>query len=143
MAVHHPVSEIVQKARIVPSPQAAPKLNRGQRVFDIHPGVHMMVMGAWTAFVAILVTTFMGSDLIVPAGICAVGMAGLFLTPALWARVVPDDGLRKQSWAEFMSEGVECITGRLTAGQALAQIMVLPALLLGMAMVFAVIKATL
>jgi hypothetical protein len=38
---------------------------------------------------------------------------------------------------------VDCITGRLTAGQALAQIMVLPVLMVALAGVFAVIKATL
>jgi hypothetical protein len=38
---------------------------------------------------------------------------------------------------------VDCITGRLTALQALAHIMVLPVMMLALAEVFAVIKATL
>jgi Flp pilus assembly protein TadB len=140
MTVHQPIA-LFDEAVI----HAAPPLrrNRGERVFDLHPGVHAMIVGAWMAFVGILCTAFMGPDLIVPAAIVVVSVVALFVTPALWARVVPGDGLRRQSWAEFMQEGVECITGRLTAGQALAQIMTLPVLLVGLALVMAIIKATL
>ena len=139
MAVHHSPAALAEKAHIV----SAPRRNRGERVFDLHPAVHFMVIGAWFAFVAILAAAFMGPDLIVPTGIFIVGVAALFVTPGLWARVVPDDGLRKQSWAEFMEEGMECITGRLTAGQAMAQILTLPALLLGLALFFVALKTTL
>jgi hypothetical protein len=41
-----------------------------------------------------------------------------------------------------MAEGVECLTGRLTARQALAQILVLPGLMVSLALGFAAIKAT-
>ncbi len=139
MSTHIPAREIETKARIV----AAPLLrNRGERVFDIHPAVHSALIGTYLAFAGILLATFMGKDLIVPAAIVLVGIVSLFVTPGLWARVAADD-LPKQSFAEFLQEGVDCITGRLTAGQALAQIMVLPALMVGLAMVFAIIKATL
>ena len=140
MTVHQPIVQF-EDAIVHCAPPLRP--NRGERVFDLHPGVHFMVVGAWMAFVAILCTAFMGPDLVVPAAIVVVSVVALFVTPALWARVVPDDGLRRQSWAEFLHEGVECITGRLTAGQALAQIMTLPVLLVALALVMAIIKATL
>jgi hypothetical protein len=142
MSKHIPAAELGTQARIVAAPAQPLRRNRGTRVFDIHPGVHLITAGAYFAFVAILAAAFMGPDLIVPAGIFVVGVAALFLTPALWARVVPDDGLRKQSWAEFMAEGVECITGRLTTGQALAQILTLPALIVTLALTMAAIKAS-
>ena len=140
MTVHQPYAIFQENVR----PAAAPlRRNRGERTFDLHPAVHAMVIGAYFAFAGILCAAFMGKDLVVPAAIFAIGIAALFLTPGLWARVNPDDGLRKQSWAEFMQEGVDCITGRLTAGQALAQILVLPGLMVSLALVFAVVKATL
>ncbi len=139
MSIRIPAHELEQKALIVPAPL---KRNRGERVFDIHPAVHVGLLGTYLSFAAILLATFMGKDLVVPAAIVVVGIFSLFVTPALWARVAGDD-LRKPSWSEFLQEGVDCITGRLTAGQALAQIMVLPALMVGLAFVFAVIKATL
>jgi len=140
MTVHQPFAQFQEDIR----PAEAPLLrNRGERTFDLHPAVHAMVIGTYFAFAGILCLTFMGKDLIIPAAIVVIGITSLFLTPGLWARVNPDDGLRKQSWAEFMSEGVDCITGHLTAHQALAQILVLPGLMLGLGFVFAVIKATL
>ena len=140
MTVHQPFAQFQEDIRPVALPL---RRNRGERTFELHPAVHFMVIGAYFAFAGILCLTFMGENLIVPAAIIAIGIASLFVTPGLWAWVNPDDGLRKQSWGEFMTEGVECITGRLTAGQALAQILVLPALMVGLALVFAVVKATL
>lgn len=139
MSVHQPVAALQDKASVVP----VARPNRGVRAFDIHPGVHAMLLGAYLSFAGILMTTFMGHDLKVPGAIIVIGILSLFITPAWWSRVTPNDGARKQSWGEFLAEGVECITGRLTAGQALAQIIVLPALMVGLAMVFAVIKVTL
>ena len=144
MTAHQPFAQLQEDFRVA-SLHATPPLrrNRGERTFDIHPGVHAILIGTYFAFAAILLTAFMGKDLVVPAAIVLIGIASLFVTPGLWARVATDDGLRKQSWAEFMQEGIDCITGRLTAGQALAQILVLPGLMVGLALVFAVVKATL
>lgn len=140
MSVHQPAEILEQKARI----HAAPLLrrNRHERVFDLHPGVHAMVIGAWFAFVAILLVAFMGPDLVVPAGICILGVASLFVTPGLWAKVKGDDGLPRQSWSEFMDEGVATYTGHLEAKEALAQIMILPALLISLALVMVAVKLT-
>jgi len=140
MTVHQPIAQFQENVRPVSAPL---RRNRGERTFDLHPAVHFMVIGTYVAFAAILCTAFMGKDLIVPAAIVFIGIASLFITPGLWARVNPDDGLRKQSWGEFLQEGVDCITGHLTAGQAMAQILVLPGLMVSLAMVFAVVKATL
>ncbi len=137
MSAHIPAGEIEQQARIVATPL---RRNRGERVFDLHPAVHALTIGAYLGFVAILCTAFMGPDLIVPAAIVIVSVIALFATPAFWARVAGDD-LRKQSWSEFLEEGVECCTGTLTARQALAQILVLPGLILCLGTAMAIIKA--
>jgi hypothetical protein len=141
MSIHQPIHALQARARIVPAPTLL--RNRHERAFDLHPAVHLMVIGAWMSFIAILCTAFMGPDLVVPAAICIIGAASLFITPALWARVKGDDGLPRQSWAEFKAEGVETYTGHLSGNEVLAQILILPALLLGLAMVMVVIKAML
>jgi hypothetical protein len=145
VTTHQPIAKFQEDARVDSvRPVSGPlRRNRADRVFDLHPAVHFMLIGTYFAFAGILCLTFMGEDLKLPAVIIALGIFSLFVTPGLWARVVADDGAPKQSWAEFMQEGVDCITGRLTAGQALAQIMVLPGLMLGLAFVFAGVKATL
>jgi Flp pilus assembly protein TadB len=119
MSVHIPTEQLQQRAEIVGWPALG--RNRADHVFDLHPAVHVGLAALYLAFAGILTTAFMAREMIVPAVIVFVGIVGLLGTPALWARVVPDDGTRKQSWAEFLHERVETITGRLTAGQALAQ----------------------
>ena len=138
MSVHQPSEQFAKAMN-----EAAPRRNRGEHAFDLPPAVHAITAGAYLTFAGVLCATFMGPDLVLPAAIFMVGIASLFVTPGLWARIQPRDGLRKQSWTEFLEEGVECLTGKLTAGQALAQILVLPGLIVSLAFVFAVIKATL
>jgi hypothetical protein len=133
-------TEIETIARIVPAPTIA---NRGARVFDLHPAVHLMLVGCYAAFVGILLTAFMGPDLIVSAAIVILSVIALFGTPALWARVAPEDEAPKQSWAEFRTEGMDCYTGHVTAGEALAQILVLPCLLVALGAAIAIINISL
>lgn len=140
MSVHQPVAALEQKAILHAAPARG---NRHQRTFDLHPAVHVMVAGAWLLFVGILSTAFMGDNLIIPTAINVIGVVGLFLVPALWAKVVPDDGLPRQSWEEFLREGVETYTGPLATRDALAQIFTLPILLLALASVMVLIKLTL
>ncbi len=141
MSQHHSPQALERQARIVPPPVRPRK--RHARAFDLHPGVHAMVIGAWMSFIFILLAAFMGPHLMIPAVICVLGAASLFITPGLWARVKGDDGLPRQSWAEFMEEGVQTYTGRLGAKDALAQIMTLPLLLVGLAIFMAVLKFSL
>jgi hypothetical protein len=140
VSVRIPPGTIEARARIVAAPENAPR--RAARAFDLHPGVHGLVIGAYASFGTILCTAFMAPEMAIPAAIVAISIVALFLVPGLWARVVPDDGRPRQSWAEFMSEGVDTNTGRLTAGEAMAQILTLPALVLLLAIVMAVIQAS-
>jgi len=141
MSIHQPAHILEQHARIIPAP--ALRRNRKDRAFGLHPAVHLMLAGIYMSFVFLLSIAFMGQDLVIPFAINIIGVTSLFLTPALWARVFPDNGGRRQSWSEFMAEGVETYTGYLPTREALAQIFILPVLLLALAGVMVVIKLTL
>ena len=140
MSIHQPTAILREHARLTRTPVL---LRRHKPTFDLHPAVHVMVAGAWMSFVAILSTAFMGPNLVVPALVFAVTVPPLFIVPALWARFSPDDGLPRQSWDEFMRAGVDTATGHLKTSEALAQILTLPIMILGLAMVFVAIKLTL
>lgn len=140
MAVHETQAALAEKAKIHPADLFG---KRGVRPFDLHPSIHLMLAGAWLGFVGILCATFMGPNLILPAAIFLLGIAALFVTPGLWARVADDGNKRRQSWAEFREEGIDTHTGRLTSGEALTQIMTLPVLVIAVAIFFAVLKASL
>jgi hypothetical protein len=141
MSIHIPAAALEEKARIVAPP--ALRRNRQDRAFDLHPAVHLMLAGAWMGFVLILSAAFMGKDLVIPLAINIIGVTSLFLVPGLWARVAPDNGGRRQSWSEFMAEGVDTITGHMKTKEVLAQIFILPVMLLSLACVMVAIKFTL
>ena len=140
MSIHIPAAALEEKARIVAPP--ALRRNRQDRAFDLHPAVHLMLAGAWMGFVLILSAAFMGKDLVIPLAINIIGVTSLFLVPGLWARVAPDNGGRRQSWSEFMAEGVDTITGHMKTKEVLAQIFILPVMLLSLACVMVAIKFT-
>jgi hypothetical protein len=141
MSIHIPAAVLEDKARIVAPPVL--RRNRQDRAFDLHPGVHLMLAGLYMSFVALLSVAFMGQDLVIPFAINIIGVTSLFLVPGLWARVFPDNGGRRQSWSEFMAEGVQTNTGHLHTKEALAQIFILPVLLLSLATIMVAIKLTL
>ncbi|HEX8194180.1 MAG TPA: hypothetical protein VF552_14895 [Allosphingosinicella sp.] len=142
MSIHIPAADIEARARLVAAPAPARTPRRAARAFDMHPAVHGLTIAAYALFATILCATFMAPGMIIPAAIVAVSVVALFLVPGLWARVVPDDGKPRQSWAEFMDEGVDTITGRLTAGAAMAQMLTLPALVVVLAIAIAIIKGS-
>ncbi len=140
MSIHLPAEQLQAQASIVAPPI---RRNRAERVFDLHPALHLMLAGTLLSFPTILLATFMGPDLVLASAIVIIGALSLFVTPALWAKVQPADDRPRQSWAEFMAEGIDCHTGQLSARGAIAQVMTLPILMVGLGFVFAVIKATL
>lgn len=141
MSIQLSPAALEEQASIVAPPVL--RRNRQNRAFDLHPAVHLMLAGIYMSFVALLSVAFMGQDLVIPFAINIIGVTALFLVPGLWSRVFPDNGGRQQSWSEFMSEGVETYTGHLASKEALAQIFILPVLLLGLAIVMVAIKLSL
>lgn len=115
--------------------------NRVERTFDLHPAIFGMLFATFAAFLAILGAAFMTKELWLPFVIFGVYLVMAFATPALWARIAGREKGPRQSWAEFMVEGVEIGTGHLPAGAALWQIFTVPMLLVGWAATIAVISA--
>ena len=68
--------------------------------------------------------------MILPIAIIAVLIAAGFGVPALWTRMQPDSAGRALTWGEFRQRGIVTHTGRMTAGDATVQVLVLPTLIL-------------
>ena len=136
MSVHVPAA-VLAEARI----NANRRRNRVERNFDLHPAIFAGLFGIFSAFLMVMAAAFMTRELILPFAVFFVYLGMYFGVPALWARIAPSEAGPRQSWAEFMHEGLDTGSGHLTAPAALAQIFVLPALLLGWAIAVAVISA--
>lgn len=115
--------------------------NRSGRAFDLHPALHVALFGAFFVYLGIMWTAFGEAQLAIPFAIFAVFLAGSFVTPALWARVFPHTG-PKADWSCFVRDGFTCETGHLTAGATVAQVMIMPAMLILWGIAIAVIRAS-
>ena len=116
--------------------------NRGDRVFDLHPAIFAVTLGAYMAYLGIMAAVFMNRELVLPFVIFAITVLGMFIVPGLWQRVAPRPEGRVQDWGDFLREGIETHTGHLGAKGALAQVLIMPAMLVGWGLVIAVIRAT-
>ncbi|PAX08019.1 hypothetical protein [Sphingomonas lenta] len=139
MTIHQPITAFID-ARAVDAPVHY-RPNRAERAFELHPAVFGMLAASFALFMLALGVAFMNPTLIVPFGICAAYLLMFFGVPLVVARTVPGTTGRFQSWAEFMAEGVETGSGHLTGAQALAQIMTVPAVLVGFAVTVAIVRA--
>jgi hypothetical protein len=141
MSVHYSESALREVASCAPA-SAGPRLsNRAERTFGLHPALFVATIGSYFAFLAIMAAAFMNPNLLIPFAICVAYLVMYSGVPGLWAKVVGRPVGRFQSWAEFRSEGMDILTGNISSGGAIAQVLVLPILVVGFALALAIIAA--
>ena len=139
MSVHYSQADL-RKVASRASAAIAPRLsNRAERTFGLHPALFVATIGSYFAFLAVMAAAFMNPNLIIPFAIFVAYLMMYFGVPGLWARVAGRPVGRFQSWAEFRSEGMDILTGHIGSGGAIAQVLVLPFLVVGFALAVAVI----
>ena len=114
---------------------------RSERVFGLHPSLFIMTIASYFAFLAILGAAFMNPNLILPFAIFVAYIVMAFGVPGLWANVRGRDAGSVQTWAQFRSEGMDIETGHVDSGSAIAQVVVLPFLIVAFAIAVAMIAA--
>lgn len=133
MTFHYPATQFATDIASVQAPRAP-------HVFDLHPALHVAVFGGFFVYLAIMWASFADSGLAIPFAVFAVFLAASFAVPAWWTRIVPDAGPRER-WADFMAKGIDCATGRLDAGAAMVQVLIMPAMLIIWGLAVAIIHA--
>ncbi len=114
----------------------------GERAFGLHPAVFGMMGGGFVAYLGLMTATFgAGHGMPVLLAICAVCLIGYFGVPLAFSRVRTGERRRAKSFSGFMAEGVQTATGRLTGGATLAQVLIMPALLVLWGVAVLVIKS--
>lgn len=141
MSIHYSEAALRDIANRAPAAMAPALPNRAERTFGLHPALFVATIGSYFAFLAIMAAAFMNPNLIIPFAIFIAYLAMYFGVPGLWARVAGRPVGRFQSWAEFRSEGMDILTGPIGSGGAIAQVMVLPFLIVGFAVAVALIAA--
>lgn len=126
-------AQIADLARLVPPPTPAldaPAVARPPRSFELPTRLYGLTIAAYAAFLAVTAIGFASPGMIVPIAICVVYVAMAFGTPALWTRIRPEGATPPLDWARFRHAGIETATGRVGAGEATVQVLILPALIL-------------
>ncbi len=138
MAVHKSLAEIeATGADVAAVPRVRP--NRAERAWELHPALFTLTGIGYAAFLLILGSVTMDEGLVLPFAIFFVFLAAAIGVLWTFARVAPREDAPFQSWTEFLHEGIATGSGALSGPAAVAQVLVLPAMLVGWATFVAVL----
>lgn len=101
-----------------------------QRTFELPVGLYVLTVGAYLGFLAIMALGFGAPRLAIPMVIFTVSIVMGFGVPLMWVRMKPDNAARQLDWGRFAARGIQTFTGPIKAGEAAAQVLVLPVLIL-------------
>jgi hypothetical protein len=100
------------------------------RSFELPAALYVGTAAGYLGFLALMVVGFGNPKLILPIAIIVVFIAMFFGVNAMWMRMKPADSQRLTSWGRFRREGIMTAYGCSTAGAAIVQVLILPALIL-------------
>lgn len=129
-------------AVIVPAPAANPHVRAEiDRTFELPTGLYAATAGLYLGFIGVMAASFGNAGLAIPLAIFAFFIVAAFGTPALWARMNPVKSHGALTYGQLRNRGIMTATGRLDAGAAAAQVLVLPVLIFAWGIAIAVIVA--
>lgn len=137
MSQHITSKEIEQIAQISDSPVQT-KVDRN---FGLPTGLYAGTVFCYLAFLGIMSTLFINSQLAIPMVVIVGFVILAFGVAGKWAGMKPDNDTRPLSWDQFSHRGIQTLSGPLTVGEASAQVLVLPLLILVWGVAIAVIVA--
>ena len=111
------------------------------RSFELPKALYVATAGLYLGFLAVMAIGLSSPGLIIPLTICAVFIVMATGVPAIWARMKPSNPVSSMAWDRFRRQGIMTQTGRLSSGEAAAQMLVLPVLVFVWAIVCVTIAA--
>lgn len=128
-------------AAVAVVPNARPEQPGVDRRFGLPTGLYAATVLLYLAFIAIMAGVFMNRELAIPIVIFAGFVVMAFGLAGCWTRMKPDNTTPAPTWGQFAAHGIDTPSGRLSAGQAAAQVLVLPVLIVVWGLAIAVIVA--
>jgi Flp pilus assembly protein TadB len=104
-------------------------------------GLYVATVAAYMGFIAVMALALMNPGLVIPMAIFALFVVAGFGVPTVWVRMNPANDSRALTFYQFRHRGIETLTGRLSAGQASVQVLILPVLILAWGLTCSVIIA--
>ena len=100
------------------------------RTFGLPWGLHAAYFGMFLAYLGIMGLGFPHPEMVLPMAIFVIFTAAFYVVPMLWAVMQPANSSRAMSIGELLARGIAVETGHSSGGAAIAQVLVLPVLIL-------------
>jgi hypothetical protein len=121
----------------------APVQTRVDRTFELPAGLYGLTVACYLGFLGLMSVLFMNGELVLPMVAFVVSIIGGFGLGWKWVAMNPGSDARTLTMGQFASRGIQTLSGRLTAAEASAQVLILPVLLMcwgvAVAVIFAVV----
>ena len=130
-------AELSAVAAVTPAP-ATTKVDRN---FGLPTGLYAATVGLYLGFIGLMAVLFANPELAIPLVIFAGFIIFGFGLAGFWTRMTPDNPTAPLSWGQFANRGIQTLSGPLTAGEASAQVLMLPILILFLGLCIAVVVA--
>lgn len=138
MSKHITPAQIDQVAEVVANPQATTV----DRTFEIPTGLYVGTVGAYLAFMGLMALLFHNAELALPMVVITFFIVACFGVLSIWANMNPDTKSHSLGWYDFKRKGIQTLSGRLDAGSAAVQVLILPVLIVVWGLAIAVVVAT-
>jgi len=119
----------------------APVQTRVNRTFELPPHLYALTVGCYLGFLALMSVLFMNAELVLPMVVFVVSIVGGFGLVYKWVAMQPANDSATLTGGQFGHRGIQTLSGRLTAGEATVQVLILPVLILAWGVAIAVIYA--
>ena len=111
------------------------------QTFELPARLFAASLALFVAFLVVMTLGFGNPELILPMAIFGIFFAGFYGIPVLFVKQAPEASRKGLSWRQFKAEGIDTLTGRLPAGEAAVQMLILPVLILAWGIACIIIAA--
>jgi hypothetical protein len=127
-------------ARVVEQPAHVRHQVEVDRNFGLPTALYGATIACYLGFLVIVGSAFANPVLAIPMAVIVLLIAAGFGVPAIWTRLKGNLS-EPETLGEFETRGIMTNTGRLSAGEATTQVLILPVLLVVWGLAVAVIAA--
>jgi len=137
MVQHASQAELNSVAQVTDSPAH----HRVNRSFELPVMLYGVTVACYLGFLVVMSLLFMNAELVLPMAAFVISIVGGFGLGYKWVAMKPDHADGTLTTGQFVNRGIQTLSGRLTAAEASAQVLILPVLLFAWGLIIAVIAA--
>lgn len=108
--------------------------------FGLPAGIYVAMASLFAGMMGVLAFAFR-TDMAISYAVVFAFLTAFFALPAIFVKAARGQGTKALSWDEFLDNGIDTLTGRTPAREAVTLVLALPLLIFGWAVSVAIIAA--